>query len=61
MSMSSYRGHQYFFNVGEQLRKTIDCFTWGGFVQLTNNNKQQLEIDFERIDELCATDLFIVE
>ena len=47
-SLESYRGHQLFVKPGGKLRKTENCFTWGGCVQLVHIDEDQLERDYAR-------------
>ena len=47
-SLESYRGHQVFVKPGARLKKTQNCFTWGGCVQLVHEDEDQLERDYSR-------------
>lgn len=60
-SLQSYRGHQFFVEVGERLRKTVDCFTWGGYVKLVHVDEDQLVRDYQRLEELEKAQLFTVQ
>ena len=61
-NLSSYRGMELFVDKGEMLKKTIDCFTWAGTVQLWNADEELLERDIRRIREMeNTTALFILE
>ena len=48
ISSQSYRGHQFFVDIGEQLRKTRDCFTWAGYVKLCHTDEEQIQRDYAR-------------
>eukprot|EP01035_Chromulina_nebulosa_P019381 gene19381-25249_t len=60
-SLQSYRGHEFFVKVGDLLRPTIDCFTWGGYIKLANVNEIQLINDYNTVEQLEIEDLFIIE
>jgi len=47
-AMESYRGHQLFVQEGQQLHKTINCFTWAGCVRLVHEDEQHLNKDYKR-------------
>lgn len=38
----SYRGHQIFIQPGNFIKKTQNCFTWGGCVLLVNRDEDAL-------------------
>ena len=44
----SYRGHQIFFQPGAKVRKTQNCFTWGGCVLLANRSEQAINSIYEK-------------
>jgi hypothetical protein len=48
MSMESYRSHQIFKQVGEPIKKTMNCFSWAGCVNLCNKNEAALNRDYRR-------------
>ena len=48
INMESYRGHQLFVKPGGMLRKTQNCFTWGGCVKLVHVDQAQLQRDYYR-------------
>lgn len=48
LNMSSYRGHQFFVKPGGKVRRTQNCFTWGGCVKLVNADEEQLKRDYYR-------------
>lgn len=58
--LGSYRGHQYFVNVGDRLRPTVDCFTWAGCVKLVNKLEEVARQDYLRIEEMEIRELFVV-
>ena len=43
-AMKSYRGIEFFVDKGSVLKKTIDCFTWIGNVQLAVSEMSQILI-----------------
>jgi hypothetical protein len=48
ISMSSYRGHQWFVAPGTYLNRTRNCFTWVGLIRLVNDDKAVLQRDWDR-------------
>ena len=61
-SMSSYLGIEMFVSKGGQVKKTIDCFTWIGNVQLFNVDDAALTRDVDRIREIeSRSELLILE
>ena len=56
LSMESYRSHQFFVEAGEPIKKTQNCFSWGGAVILANQDSDALERDYAR----CAQLLFCI-
>ena len=48
LSMESYRSHQFFVEAGDSIKKTQNCFSWGGAVILANKNGASLERDYAR-------------
>jgi hypothetical protein len=49
-SMASYTGHQWFVKPGEPISPTVDCFTFGGCVQLGHEDAGVLQRDYCRSD-----------
>ncbi|CAM9900557.1 unnamed protein product, partial [Ectocarpus sp. 13 AM-2016] len=43
---------------GSYLKKTVDCFTRPGAVQLVNEDKEQLMADYLRVRELEDSGMF---
>ncbi len=53
---------QYFPKIGSQIRKTIDCFTWGGVVKLFHEEYDVVEKEYSRIREMeDSCNFFICE
>ena len=48
LDMESYRSHQFFVEAGEPIKKTQNCFSWGGAVTLANTCSATLEKDYAR-------------
>jgi hypothetical protein len=48
LNMESYRSHQFFVEAGEPIKKTQNCFSWGGAVTLANTCSASLERDYAR-------------
>jgi hypothetical protein len=48
LAMESYRSHQFFVEAGEPIKKTQNCFSWGGAVILANKSSEGLERDYAR-------------
>lgn len=44
----SYRGHQIFIHPGNQVKKTQNCFTWGGCVLLANRDEAAMEAIYNK-------------
>ena len=59
--MKSFVDMEIFVKVGGSIRKTIDCFSFGGSIKLVNDDLSQLVEDYERIRALEISSLFIVE
>ena len=59
--MKSFVDMELFVKSGGPVKKTIDCFTFGGSIKLVNENLSQLVEDYNRIRELEISSLFIVE
>eukprot|EP01031_Cornospumella_fuschlensis_P040026 gene40026-48765_t len=59
--MPSYRYHQIFFVPGKKAVKTQTCFSWGGCCVLVNKSADNLQQDYNRVEELEFTTLFQVE
>lgn len=49
----SYRGHQIFFQPGGAVKKTQNCFTWGGCVLLANKSEEVLNTVYSRYLPKC--------
>ena len=47
-SMSSYYGHTWGVTVGDIISPTVDCFTFGGWVQLCHEDADVIERDYKR-------------
>ena len=60
-SMSSYRGHQFFKDPGEFIKRTQTCFTWAGAVKLANASSEAMEADYSRLEELESSTLIELE
>jgi hypothetical protein len=61
-NMSSYYGIEMFVDVGGCVKKTIDCFTWIGNIQLTNKSLDLLQNDVDRIRNMeLNNEFFILE
>lgn len=50
--MESYRGDQLFVKPGGIMKKTQNCFTWGGCIKLVNADEAQLKRDYYRFTPL---------
>jgi hypothetical protein len=50
----SYRGHQLFIQPGGAVRKTQNCFTWGGCVLLANRSEADINEYYERCVSQCS-------
>ena len=48
LAMESYRSHQFFIEAGDAIKKTQNCFSWGGAVTLANTNEETLKRDYMR-------------
>lgn len=48
-NMPSYCSHQWYVKVGEPIAPTIDCFTFGGCVQLRHEDADVLQRDYARL------------
>ena len=59
--MKSFVDMELFVKAGGLVKKTIDCFTFGGSVKLVNDDLSQLVQDYDRIRALEISSLFIVE
>lgn len=51
-SMASFVAMEIFPQIGEQMKKTVDCFTFGGVLKFVNSDSGQLEADYARIREI---------
>ena len=47
-AMESYRSHQIFVEVGGPIKRTQNCFSWGGAVVLANVSEEVLNRDYKR-------------
>lgn len=59
--MKSFVDMELFVKSGGPVKKTIDCFTFGGFIKLVNDNLSQLVEDYNRIRAMEISSLFIME
>lgn len=59
--LASYRGHQIFFPNNKYVYKTSNCFTWGGCLQLIHAQEEQLEHDYQIMEELEKHDFFMIQ
>lgn len=48
LAMESYRSHQFFIEAGDSIKKTQNCFSWGGAVIFANTDSAILERDYAR-------------
>lgn len=48
LSLESYRSHQFFVDKGDSVKKTQNCFSWGGAVTLANTDEKALNRDYAR-------------
>ena len=48
-NMESYRGSQFFKEPGDQLKKTQNCFSWAGAVNLVHEDEEALMRDYRRL------------
>jgi len=60
-AMPSFVHMELFARLGQQLKKTIDCFTFGGIVKLVHAQSEVLEKDYNRIREMENSGLFLCE
>ena len=51
-NMESFVSIELFIRKGAQVRKTIDCFTFGGVIRLISESHQAVQRDYERIREI---------
>jgi hypothetical protein len=51
-AMPSFVSLELFCNQGAAVRKTVDCFTFGGVVRLLSNDQETILRDYERIREI---------
>jgi hypothetical protein len=63
--MESYRSHQFFVEAGDTIKKTQNCFSWGGAVILCNVSEVALNRDYRRwrrIKQIICTyvDYFLI-
>jgi hypothetical protein len=56
LGMASTVHLEYFLKVGQSFGNTIDCFTFGGLVKLSNKNLAVLTADYERIRAMEVVD-----
>lgn len=57
--LSSFVKLDLFAKSGTVIKKTIDCFSFGGIVRLVNEDAGQLQADYDRIHQMAATGLFV--
>ena len=48
LNLESYRSHQFFVDKGDSVKKTQNCFSWGGAVTLANTDEKALNRDYAR-------------
>ena len=59
--MQSFISMEFFVKKGQYVKKTIDCYTFGGVLRMVHENLNQLLQDYERIREMECTGLFKFE
>lgn len=59
--MRSFIRMEIFLKPGENVKKTIDCFTLAGVIMLSHRYESQVENDYLRIREMEDLDLFRCE
>lgn len=52
---------EIFLKRGQKVRRTVDCYTFGGVMRLVHENEEQLIADYERIRTLECGGLFVFE
>jgi biotin carboxylase len=60
-SLHSFISIEFFIKKNEYIKKTIDCFTFGGVVRLVHDSDEQLNLDYQRIHEMETQGLFIIQ
>lgn len=61
-AMSSFISLELSLKQRHHVKKTVDCFTFGGFVKLYNLDLEALKRDYERLREIeLAGGLYILE
>ena len=48
-ALSSFVSLELFVQKGALVRRTVDCFTWGGVVKLISNQQDVIEGDYNTI------------
>lgn len=51
-NMESFVSIELFVRKGANVRKTIDCFTFGGVIRLISDNREAVQRDYERIRQI---------
>lgn len=59
-SLPSFHFVEMFAKPGKMLKRTIDCYTFGGVVRLIHESEEQLEADYASLREI-EQNLFVVE
>lgn len=60
MALPSFVHMECCFEPGQRIRRTVDCFSWGGIVKLFHADDATLQRDYDRIREMELTGLFQV-
>ena len=58
-ALPSFLAVELFHHAGSTLRRTVDCFTFGGTLQLLHDQEEQVEADYRRVREIETQGLFI--
>ncbi|RYH30000.1 hypothetical protein EON65_06680 [archaeon] len=57
--LSSFVKLDLFAKSGTIIKKTIDCFSFGGIVRLVHDDARQLQADYDRIHQMTVSGLFV--
>jgi hypothetical protein len=60
-SLNSFMSIELFSKVGATLRKTVDCFTFGGILCLLNKDEHVMQSDYDRIREIEEVGFVVFE
>lgn len=60
-SLKTFQYLELFVKINEPVRKTIDCFTFGGVVKLYGPVLADVIADYERIKEIERNGLFNIQ